>query len=75
MPRTCADHTGRHVPTCAAQMDLTGRKERLEKKRLHLQELLTQQISFKCLGPDRPIRHLATRRDPRNSLPRAPSPS
>jgi len=31
------------------KMDLTGRKERLEKKRLHLQELLTQQISFKSL--------------------------
>ena len=30
-------------------MDLTQRKERLEKKRLHLQELLTQQISFKSL--------------------------
>ena len=53
------------------QMELTSRKERLDKKRLHLQELLTQQISFKCLGPDRPIRHLATRRDPRNSPPRA----
>jgi len=31
------------------KMDLTQRKERLEKKRLHLQELLTQQISFKSL--------------------------
>jgi hypothetical protein len=31
------------------QMDLSSRKERLDKKRLHLQELLTQQISFKNL--------------------------
>ncbi len=31
------------------QMDLASRKERLDKKRLHLQELLTQQISFKNL--------------------------
>ena len=30
-------------------MDLASRKERLEKKRFHLQELLTQQISFKNL--------------------------
>jgi hypothetical protein len=31
------------------KMDLASRKERLEKKRFHLQELLTQQISFKNL--------------------------
>lgn len=31
------------------KMDLSSRKERLEKKRFHLQELLTQQISFKKL--------------------------
>ena len=30
------------------QMDLSSRKERLDKKRFHLQELLTQQMSFKC---------------------------
>jgi transcription factor Dp-1 len=31
------------------QMDLSSREDRLNKKRLHLQELLTQQISFKNL--------------------------
>eukprot|EP00967_Tisochrysis_lutea_P044852 scaffold54412_cov31-Tisochrysis_lutea.AAC.2 len=31
------------------QMDIASREERLNKKRLHLQELLTQQISFKNL--------------------------
>jgi len=31
------------------KMDLSSRKERLDKKRFHLQELLTQQMSFKNL--------------------------
>jgi len=31
------------------KIDLSSRKERLDKKRFHLQELLTQQISFKNL--------------------------
>jgi len=47
------------------KMDLSSRKERLEKKRFHLQELLTQQISFKNLVQ----RNGAPRAEPADRIP------
>jgi len=47
------------------KMDLSSRKERLEKKRFHLQELLTQQISFKNLVQ----RNSAPTREPGDRIP------